>query len=395
MELGLIERELATVVAAFDPSSVPVSSVVSTFESFDRIERLAASAKTLLACRLEETSEFQRSGQLSPAEFLAAKSGTSLTAAKEVLATSAKVPELPVVAEALRAGALSNAQAVTITNATSHAPAAQARLVDEAKKSSLRELRDEALRVKAAADPDRETTHSRIHAERSVRTYTDAEGAWNLHARGTAADGGRIEAALRPYIEAEFERARTEQRREALEAYLFDALVAAVGQSSPADDQPERLRFLGLLRVDVEALQRNDVADDEICEITGIGPIPVSTARAMLGESILKLVITKGVNVLHVTHLGRGPSAAQMVALLWQNPTCIVEGCPRTLREADHREDFRRTNHTRLDELELLCYEHHDKKTYEGWALVEGVGKRPLVPPDDPRHPNQKNKPPP
>lgn len=30
---------------------------------------------------------------------------------------------------------------------------------------------------------------------------------------------------------------------------------------------------------------------------------------------------------------------------------------------------------------------------YGGWALVEGTGKRPLVPPDDPRHPH--NRPPP
>jgi hypothetical protein len=132
-----------------------------------------------------------------------------------------------------------------------------------------------------------------------------------------------------------------------------------------------------------------------LCEITGIGPIPVSTARELLGESILKLVITKGVDVLHVTHLGRGPTAAQMVALLWQNHTCIVEGCDRTHREADHREDWADTQHTRLDELDLPCDEHHDKKTYEGWALVEGTGKRPMVPPDDPRHPNNKNKPPP
>jgi hypothetical protein len=119
----------------------------------------------------------------------------------------------------------------------------------------------------------------------------------------------------------------------------------------------------------------------------------VSAARNLLGESILKLVITKGVDVLHVTHLGRGPSTAQMVALLWQQPGCIVEGCDRTHREVDHREDWVKTKHTRLDECELPCDLHHDLKTYHGWALVEGTGKRPMVPPDDPRHPN--NKPPP
>jgi BarA-like signal transduction histidine kinase len=40
------------------------------------------------------------------------------------------------------------------------------------------------------------------------------------------------------------------------------------------------------------------------------------TARDLLGESIVKLVITNGVDVANVTHLGRGPTAAQRIALL-------------------------------------------------------------------------------
>ena len=48
----------------------------------------------------------------------------------------------------------------------------------------------------------------------------------------------------------------------------------------------------------------------------GLGPISVATAREMLGESVLKLVLTDGVAVRNVTHLGRGPTVAQKVALL-------------------------------------------------------------------------------
>jgi hypothetical protein len=383
------------VVADVNPSSVHASMVMSVFEELDQIERLASSAKTLLARRIADTTEFQRSGALTPAEFLAARSGTTITAAKDTLAASARVVELPVVEQALRDGQLSSAQAVAVTDAASVAPSAQSRLVNAAKTASLRELRDDCQRTKAAADPDRETTQARIHAGRYLRTFTDGEGAWNLHARGTVAAGARIEAALKAHVEAEFTTARLEGRRESLEAYTFDALVAAIDTTAPpeASTKRENLRYLSLVRVDLEALQRGEVADGELCEISGIGPIPVSTARSLLGESILKLVITKGVDVLHVTHLGRGPTAAQLVALLWANQACIVEGCDRTHREVDHRDDWADTHHTRLDELDLPCDDHHDLKTYHGWALVEGVGKRPMVPPDDPRHPN--NKPPP
>jgi hypothetical protein len=60
-------------------------------------------------------------------------------------------------------------------------------------------------------------------------------------------------------------------------------------------------------------------------------------------------------------------------------------------RQWDHRDDWAQTHRTPFDGMDGYCCHHHDKKTYEGWALVEGVGKRAFVVPDDPRHP--KNKP--
>ena len=167
-------------------------------------------------------------------------------------------------------------------------------------------------------------------------------------------------------------------------------------QPAPSGDgvtsKRDNPRFLALLRADVEALQRGAVEGSELCEITGVGPVPVDTARRLLGDAVLKLVITRGTDVANVVHLGRGANAAQKVALLWSSPTCVVEGCSRTHTEIDHREDFARTRHTTLSELEPMCDPHHDRKTYEGWALVPGKGKRPLVPPDDPRHPNHQPK---
>ena len=137
----------------------------------------------------------------------------------------------------------------------------------------------------------------------------------------------------------------------------------------------------------MEALRRGALDGEERCEITGVGPVPVRVARELLGDAVLKLVLTNGLDVANVTHLGRGPSAAQRVALLWRSPTCSVAGCNGVRVEIDHRVPWSQTHHTRLDECDPLCPSHHDRKTYEGWALVEGAGKRPLVPPDDPRHP--------
>ena len=76
------------------------------------------------------------------------------------------------------------------------------------------------------------------------------------------------------------------------------------------------------------------------------------------------------------------------MALLWQSPTCTREGCTRTERLAnDHGPEWRKTKHTRLDELDPVCSPDHDLKTNHGWDFVNGNGRRPMVPPDDPRHP--------
>ena len=106
------------------------------------------------------------------------------------------------------------------------------------------------------------------------------------------------------------------------------------------------------------------------------------------GDAFLAGVVTKGTDVANVFHLGRRPTAYQDTALDWRSPTCTTEGCNNTARlETDHREDWARTKVTLLRWLERHCAPCHDKKTRQGWALVDGHGKRPLVPPGDPRHP--------
>jgi hypothetical protein len=99
------------------------------------------------------------------------------------------------------------------------------------------------------------------------------------------------------------------------------------------------------------------------------------------GESVVKLVITNGVGVANVTHLGRGPTAAQRVAMLWSSPGCEVQGCSSTIGiEIDHRLPWADDRVTELANLDPRCG-HHRLKTHHGWALIAGTGKRPVVPP--------------
>jgi hypothetical protein len=70
-------------------------------------------------------------------------------------------------------------------------PSAEHALIDRAHTASFAELRDETLRARAHGE-DRDAALRRIHAARRLRTWTDAEGAWNLSARGTVVDGAFV-----------------------------------------------------------------------------------------------------------------------------------------------------------------------------------------------------------
>ncbi len=441
-QLTAQHEALRELVSGLDADAVTPSEAPALWQAFQRIERLAAAGMTLLARRVDESRVWERAGHRHPADYLAQQAGTSRGAARASLAASTRLARLSHTRSALCRGELSGAQAEAIADAATANPDAEQSLVDAAGRSSLSELRERCARAKAAADPHPDATHRRLHAERRLRRYSGPDGAWNLVARGTPEDGAFFNTVLDPIIDQLFRAHRGDGARGSHEARAFDALIElarrARGDSEsplgggdvstrPADDGGEvtdgsgdpavstsqpavaggarsagwgRARpggrgslavnpsYLALLRVDLEALVRGGVEGDELCAIAGVGPVPARVARELLGDAVLKLVITRGVDVLNVTHLGRAPTAAQRVALLWQSPGCIVEGCPNRWVEIDHRIPWCQTRHTRLDELDRHCTHHHWLKTHKGWALVPGTGPRPMVPPDDPRHPD-------
>jgi hypothetical protein len=104
-------------VRAVEPDAITVPEVVPMWEELDAAERQVNTAKTLLARRIDESRAWQRAGHRSAPEFMAARSATSIGAARKQLDVSKKVQSLPTTARALRNGELSSAQAGVIVAA--------------------------------------------------------------------------------------------------------------------------------------------------------------------------------------------------------------------------------------------------------------------------------------
>ena len=213
--------------------------------------------------------------------------------------------------------------------------------------------------------------------------------------RSTLDEVADVWAAIQQAGNRQFEAARSDGRREPSEAYAADGLLA-LARAVPGAGR-RRAGTKVIARIDWDALVRGYPVDGEVSEIAGVGPVPVSLVRSMAasGDAFLAAVVTKGVDVATVAHLGRRPTAYQRTALEWAGLTCAREGCGSSDVQIDHSHDWAATKITALWWLDPLCTHDHKLKTHQGWALVPGTGKRPMVPPGHPLHPGSPTERPP
>jgi hypothetical protein len=386
---------LRGLTAALEPGEYAGKDAAAVVKVLDEIERLAAASKVLVAKRVADTTAWVSGGNRSPAHWLARQTGTSVGESAAVLTMAEQLGDLPDTRDALRSGRLSGRQAREIADAAHVNPAAERDLLRTAERESFRRLRDEVRRAKVAG-LDAGDRYQAIKRSRYLRAGVRSDGAFELHLRDTADAGADVLAALKPFQDRIFAEARRQGRREAVEAYAADAIRAlardanrAPGVDADAEEDkgtlapPRNAKII--VRVDHAALKRGTTAPGEVCEITGIGPVPVASVKAMMSDAFLAAIVTDGDDVVSVAHLGRRVTAKQRTALEWRGLECTTIGCPnRHHLEIDHTIDWALTHHTKLDELELLCPHCHDLKTHHGYRLEAGTGRRRLLPPGHP-----------
>ena len=379
-----IEEALGRLVHDLDPEALHGSDAKVLVGFFSRLEHLAAAGKALCARRVSQTGAFETDGHRHAGEWLAQQTGDSIGSALSVLEAAAQVQALPEVEEAFRSGELSPAQVKEVAGAAVVDPGAAAELLDAARSENLETLKRRAARVKAArASAEDEAAHARrLHATRRLRSFTGDDGAFHLEARLTPEAGALMLARLRAEADAIFASARRAGVRESSQAYLADALVALVTRTEVTE--ADRPKFLAHLRVDLAALRRGNTGPGELCEVAGVGPVWVATARELLGDSLAKLLVTSGTDVHTICNLGRSVPAKVNSALIERDERCVVPGCGATYNlERDHRViPFVAGGPTELDNLARICHHHHFLKTHEGYALEGGPGAWVWVHPD-------------
>jgi len=385
-----LEKLMAASCAGVEPQDLTALDAVSVVRSSAAMERMAGGMRTLALHRVVESGIWRDLGAKSAAAWVADTLGIGLGQAHRILGVAAKVTEQPETADALRKGELSDEQADAVAEASDAEPEKAEEHRQAAKRESLNEMRRRKERARARADKDDAERERRVHRSRTASRGSSLDGAYEARLRTTKEAGARFSAAWDEHLKAlQAERKAAGLDPEPYGALAADALIRMAehatgasgsgfseGAGSPGSKAGPRAMVH--LTCDIAALRRGLALGDETCEIAGVGTVSVNTARGLLGDAIVKMILKDGVDVLNVTHLGRGYTAHQRTAIFERaNGECEIPACNTTSGlEIDHAHEVQYGGRSRVEDAELKCWTHHQMKTHQGWRLIGYPGRR-------------------
>lgn len=363
MVQGFVER--------LDPQSLRPDESKELFDKFVVFERVAAAGKSLTGLSVADSRAWWT--HKSPAHFMADKSKCSVGHAAHMLNTVEDMKHLPATDKAFRRGALTELQAMEVVSAAMMDNASQEELLEYAELESLANLRRQASRVRAAA-MSQEQKHQRAFKHRHLRHWIDIEGCFRLDLASTPAAGAVLLACLQQFFQDISRAAAKEGIKERSEAHMADALVAMAehSRSIPKGSVRPGPSAVVHLRMDYAALERGHLESGEICEVPGVGPIPLEEARALLADSYRVGVLMDGQHIMSVKGLGHSiPDRLRRAVYERDDYRCVVPGCctDYTGHQIDHVKPVARGGPTKIYNLALLCVWHHGLKTHHCYTL--------------------------
>ncbi len=376
--LNHLATELQTCISSLQVDCVDAAGARGLVEIAERVRRAGDSLRTVAVGQVERTNAWKGEGAKSISEWLSIETDCAHYEAQTVVLLANQLQHLPVTQAALLAGDLSGTQAVEVARGAIVAPNTETQLLNLARHATMRDLRDSTNRVVAAATDEAER-HRQVHKSRYFKSWTDLDGSFNVRGLMTAANGALVMAALKPIQDEIFRSARKSGEHERPEAYAADALMALCEKASAPDSgegasgtKTTRSNAVMHIRIDIDALKRGHTEHGEICEIAGVGPIPVATATEYLGEAFLKLLVIDGADIRTIAHMGRAIPAKVRTAVEERDRVCQVPTCDMTIGlEIDHIKPFAEGGPASLENLVRLCRRHHLQKTHDGYRLIK------------------------
>lgn len=354
-----LTAELRAALAAFEADRWTGADCAAIAEDLARTQKACAAASARAAARAVACNA-------GDVEWVARTSGATPSQARESLATTAALAACPATSDAVAAGVVSLSQAREIVRAEEAVPGSESGLLAVATSRGMAGLREEARRAVLGA-ADRDELHRRQRAARSFRHWVDGEGM----VAGQFRLPPEVGVPLVNRLDAETDRVQRTARRagntEAREAHAADAFVAMAKRGGKGKADRADVVFV----CSFDAFRRGHTHRDDVCHVIGSGPVPVDVVRdAVVDGAFVKFVLTRGVEIHTVAHLGRHRPAALRTALelgpapRFEGVVCVEEGCDRRHDlEWDHDDPVANHGPTSYENLKARCKPHHWEKT--------------------------------
>ena len=357
----------------------------ATEHRVDELAGLSAHLSAATARWLELVWEMHEQGDSSDLQaFLAWRCGITGREAREYLRVAEALQELPVTRAVFARGELTFTKVRALTRVAT--ASSEESLLDLAGALTASQL-ERALRAfrRVTAEDARDA-----HELEYVDYYLDDDGTLFLRARLAAEDGTLLIKALEVARERVLERRREERAAVANDPQAqaqaqagadgasvdpprparVEALLDLAEASLVAANEPRAARAHVVVHVDAAALCADGHGRSELEDGPLISP---ETARRLGCDAAVAAQIERDGLPVSVGRSRRTvPPALRRLLEARDGHTCCFPGCERRRHlQAHHRQHWAHGGETSLENLVLLCYQHH-RVVHEGGYTMEG-----------------------
>jgi uncharacterized protein DUF222/HNH endonuclease len=251
--------------------------------------------------------------------------------------------------------------------------------IDNARRFSLKDLRDIALSTWHSVDPEGFNKAAEENFERRQLFISETAGMYRLDgwldAEGGAAVKTAIDALAKP-LGAHDPRSPRQRRADALTELTHHALQAGT--------MPRRNRVRPHITVNTTLEGLKGELGAAASELLPGMPVSSKTVQRLACDGTLCRVLKADSVVVDVGRATRSVSPAQWRALKARHQTCAFPGCDRPINwtSPHHIEFWARGGPNNLPNLLPLCYYDHRLVHEGGWQVVKAGEGVKFIPPD-------------
>ena len=343
--------------------------------------------------RFEKARGYEADGAVGMVSWMRDQGKLSGGQAAQQVEVARQLAHLPRTEEALARGEIGYEHAVTMAKTAAHVGVAEVRkaevkLLKQAETMDPGEFVNVAKNFEHQIDQEAALTEAnRAHERRYFCIGSPLNGLVRLEGQVTTEAGAIIRTALEPHMKPSKNDERTAGQRAA------DALVdvcrgiGSAAQSSTRGRHSEdnghaaapRTQLIIKASVDTLAKTQGSPAG----ELEWGGTIPAESVRRLACDTAITRITGLGELDSEVTHASRTIPPSTRRALVLRDQHCVFPGCDRPAPWCDghHLIHWTDGGPTKIENLGLVCKQHHRRVHEEGWTLRRKDGRWQATPP--------------